>query len=115
MNIEEYNASMPKCKDCTGFGWGECKTAGENEVACKDFERKPKLTNADRIRQMTDEELAAFMVVQAIMGAMNVNGITGDEARKATIEIMKSGNPNDDISEAIEWLRKEVDEDAGTD
>lgn len=61
MDIDEYKKSMPKCKDCTGFGWGECKTAGENEVACKDFERKPKLTNADRIRQMTDEELSAFL------------------------------------------------------
>ena len=61
MDIDEYKNSMPRCKDCTGFGWGECKTAGENEVACKDFERKPKLTNADRIRQMTDEELSAFL------------------------------------------------------
>ena len=60
MDIEEYKKSMPRCKDCTGFGWGECKTAGENEVACKDFERKPKLTYADRIRKMTDEELAEF-------------------------------------------------------
>ena len=66
MDIEEYKASMPRCKDCTGFGWGECKTAGENEVACKDFERKPKLTNADRIRQMTDEELAAFIDIYNI-------------------------------------------------
>lgn len=74
-----------------------------------------KLTNGDKIRAMTDEELAAFMVTQAIMGAMNVNGITEDEARKATIEIMKSGKPNDDIAEAIEWLRQEVSEDAGTD
>lgn len=61
MDIEEYKKSMPRCKDCTGFGWGECKTAGENEVACKDFERKPKLTNADRIRKMTDEELADWI------------------------------------------------------
>lgn len=61
MDIEKYKESMPRCKECTGFGWGECKTAGENEVACKDFERKPKLTNADRIRQMTDEELCDFL------------------------------------------------------
>lgn len=61
MDIEEYKKSMPRCKDCTGFGCGECKTAGENEVACKDFERKPNFTNADRIRQMTDEELAKIM------------------------------------------------------
>lgn len=61
MDIEKYKASMPRCKDCTCFGCGECKTAGDNEVACKDFERKPKLTNGDRIRQMTDEELARFL------------------------------------------------------
>jgi hypothetical protein len=78
------------------------------------IEHKNPKSNADRIRHMTDEELAAFMVAQAIMGAMSVNGITYDEARKATIEIMESGNSNDDIAEAIEWLRKEA-EDAGTD
>ena len=72
------------------------------------------MTNAEHIRRMTDEELAAFMVAQAIMGAMNINGITDDEARKATIEIMQSGNPNNDIAEAIEWLKKEADEDAGS-
>ena len=43
MDIEKYKESMPRCKDCTGFGWGECKTVAENEVACKDFERKPIL------------------------------------------------------------------------
>ena len=101
MDIEEYKASMPKCKDCTGFGCGECKTAGKNEVACKDFERKPKLTNADRIRQMTDEELAKFMCLvkdKLCFGCSfshvdECEGITCEEARK-------------------QWLKQEVNEDA---
>lgn len=70
------------------------------------------MTNADKIRAMTDEELAEFLVAQTVMGAMNANGITGDKARKAINEVMQSNIPNDDISKAIEWLKQEVSEDA---
>ena len=104
MDIEEYKASMPKCKDCTGFGWGECKTAGENEVACKDFERKPKLTNADRIRQMTDEELADFFC--------RISECCGNDAC-LLCPIFDGCAQN--VMCVERWLRKEVSEDAGTD
>ena len=82
MDIEEYKKSMPRCKDCTGFGWGECKTAGENEVACKDFERKSKLTNGEKIRQMTDEELAAFIDIYDIEDICKTRCAKTGEARE---------------------------------
>ena len=102
MDIEEYKNSMPRCKDCMGFGWGECKTAGENEVACKDFERKPKLTNADRIRQMTDEELAEFL----------------DKDASYTCRICTRRDAKDSCCDYVckecvtKWLKQEVSEDA---
>lgn len=98
MDIEEYKKSMPKCKDCTGFGWGECKTAGENEVACKDFERNPKLTNGGRIRQMTDEELADFLTDHESVCCLCAYEVCNDDA-----ECEKG---------VLEWLRKDVSEDA---
>ena len=95
---------MPRCKDCTGFGWGECKTAGENEVACKDFERKPKLTNADRIRQMTDEELSAFL--GGIADNCSYNTCDNCPMYGACVDVPLSRD---------KWLKQEVSEDAGTD
>lgn len=56
---------MKYCKDCVGFD--ECKTTGRtvefavDDGVCIDFaERKPQ-TNADRIRAMSDEELAVWL------------------------------------------------------
>lgn len=96
MDIEKYNESMPRCKDCTGFGWGECKTAGENEVACEDFERKPKLTNADRIRKMTDEELADW-----ITDGHDLCDLCQFSTCRPEFECEKG---------VLEWLKKEADE-----
>lgn len=106
MDIEKQKESMPRCKDCTGFGWGECKTAGENEVACKDFERKPKLTNGDRIRQMTDEELAECLDHVAGCGVCVLNEgkyrYSGDHC----------GHEHDCMRYIEKWLKQEVSEDA---
>ena len=98
MDIEKYKESMPRCKDCTGFGWDDCKTAGENEVACKDFERKPKLTNADRIRQMTDEELADWITDGHDLCDLCQFSTCGPES------VCEKG--------VLEWLKQEVSEDA---
>lgn len=56
---------MKYCKDCVGFD--ECKITGRtvefavDDGVCIDFaERKPQ-TNADRIRSMSDEELAKIL------------------------------------------------------
>lgn len=66
-------------------------------------------TNADRIRQMTDEELANFMVIQAIMGAISVNGIQDKAvADKIVKEIIMEHEADEDISAALIWLKNEV-------
>lgn len=76
----------------------------------------PPKSNADRIRQMTDEELAHFMVIQAIMGAIFVNGIQDKAAAdKIVKEIIMEHKADEDISNALRWLKQEVSEDAGTD
>ena len=56
---------MKYCKDCVGFD--ECKTTGRtvefavDDGVCIDFDERIPMTNADRIRAMTDEELADFL------------------------------------------------------
>lgn len=53
---------MVDCMECTNFI--ECHYSGQltgRLTSCPDFKQKPK-TNADRIRDMTDEELAKFLV-----------------------------------------------------
>ena len=66
-DLIERSAAIDKmCGDCTGFGWGECKGAKESDPACKDFELKPKRTNADKIRGMTDEELAEMLDIYTV-------------------------------------------------
>ena len=72
------------------------------------------MTNADRIRQMTDEDLAHFMVIQAIMGAISANGIQDKAvADKIVKEIIMEHKADEDISAALIWLKQEVSEDAG--
>ena len=74
------------------------------------------MTNADKIRQMTDEELAVFMVVQALMGAASANGISDRQSAEDIVkEVIKSKSAETDIENAKDWLKQEVGEDAGTD
>lgn len=122
------------CKDCRCFHpvtvsdryCGECVIGDtSNAIAinaeitgCCLFEpkqpNKPKpLTNGDRIRQMTDEELAHFMVIQAIMGAISVNGIQDKAvADKIAKEIIMEHKADEDISHVLKWIKQEVSEDA---
>ena len=57
---------MPKvrivciCEDCARHARGEC-TWWSGVTACEEFEQIPP-TNADRIRAMSDGELAKFMI-----------------------------------------------------
>ena len=52
---------MKYCKDCVGFD--ECKTTGRTvefavgDGVCIDFDERKPMTNAQKIRAMTDEEL----------------------------------------------------------
>lgn len=72
------------------------------------------MTNGDRIRAMTDEELAHFMVIQAIMGAISVNGIQDKAAAdKIAKEIIMEHKADEDISHVLKWLKQEVSEDDG--
>ncbi|MBO5208501.1 MAG: hypothetical protein J6B68_04060 [Lachnospiraceae bacterium] len=55
----------------------------------EDFMKLRKRTNADRIRSMTDEELAEFI---------------------ATDEICVYDHGKDDIDDILKWLQSEVEE-----
>ena len=71
------------------------------------------MTNGDKIRAMTDEELARFMVIQAIMGAISVNGIQDKAAAdKIVKEIIMEHKADEDISNVLRCLKQEVSEDA---
>ena len=56
---------MKYCKDCVGFD--ECKTTGRtvefavDDGVCIDFDERKPQTNADKIRSMTDAELAEIL------------------------------------------------------
>ena len=102
---------------------GATKTTGAYRAAVQDALnaainalsecKKPK-TNGDRIRQMKDEELAHFMVIQAIMGAISVNGIQDKAvADKIVKEIIMEHKSDEDISAALIWLKQEAKDDAG--
>ena len=56
---------MKYCKDCVGFD--ECNTTGRtvefavDDGVCIDFDERKPQTNADKIRSMSDEELAKIL------------------------------------------------------
>ena len=56
---------MKYCKDCVGFD--ECNTTGRtvefavDDGGCIDFDERKPQTNAQKIRAMSDEELAVFL------------------------------------------------------
>lgn len=87
---------MKLCKDCKNRGKKRnCKfysDMSDYAELCKDFEYK-KQTNADRIRTMTDEELAEFL--------------------KDVKEDYQWKNPDypseDDFGAWVEWLQSEVE------
>lgn len=49
---------MPRCELCGE--WPDCPWKTDPEIMCSEYHPKPR-TNADRIRSMSDEELAAFL------------------------------------------------------
>ena len=71
------------------------------------------MTNGDRIRQMTNEELAVFIVVQALMGAASANGISDRQSAEDIVkEVIKSKPAEIDIENAKDWLKQEANENA---
>jgi hypothetical protein len=67
---------------------------------CDGWEQKP-ITNADRIRDMTDEELADFLCVGDCYYCP-----AGDEVRKKC----KWDNGRQRYTGLIEWLKQEADD-----
>lgn len=57
---------MKYCKDC--WGYSGCKAQGRtvdfpvDDGVCLDFDECKNMTNADRIRAMSDEELAETLI-----------------------------------------------------
>ena len=49
---------MPRCEMCDE--WLDCPWKTDPEIICGEYRPKP-MTNADRIRSMTDEELAEWL------------------------------------------------------
>jgi pyrroline-5-carboxylate reductase len=94
----------------------KCKSLREKLKAIAAEITVPPKSNADRIRQMTDEELAVFMIVQALMGAASANGISDRQpAENLVKEVIKSKSAEIDIENAKDWLKQEVQSNAGTD
>lgn len=114
------NEAISKIKFLLDVGGSDGFTSSDKEALNTAInalsEPKTPKTNGDRIRQMTDEELAYFMLIQAIMGAISVNGIQDKAvADKIVKEIIMEHKAGEDISDALVWLKQEVSEDVGTD
>lgn len=74
------------------------------------------MTNADCIRQATDEELAKFIVRQLIRGAIHAHGIYDMERIKSIEDVViNSACWKKDIETTLNMLRQEVNEDAEKD
>lgn len=81
---------MADCRQCADFDW-----CAEHED-CGLFKPKPQ-TNADRIRSMTDEELAELWWERVDCGECPVHKeckLTGQDCKRL----------------AIDWLKQEVEE-----
>lgn len=78
----------------------KCQKCGALIVSGKLCEDCKPMTNADRIRQMTDEELAEFIAQRGTCDTCCI-----ELTRCITTANCKGG--------VLAWLRKEADEDAG--
>jgi hypothetical protein len=85
----------------------KCGALIVNGELCEDC--KP-MTNADRIRQMTDEELAEFIDIYDIEDICRTRCAKTGEARE---RCMCYGEQC--VNNILQWLKREVSEDAGTD
>ena len=100
---------MPKkgcCRECKYADWDAdgctCMIDGRSvynasDYTCDQYRPAKPMTNADRIRQMTDEELAESL--SGSVACKHVTGCLDTSCYECTLE----------------WLKQEVNEDAGTD
>lgn len=83
---------MEKCKNCVHITDMLCDTYG-----CKEYSKFIPMTNADRIRNMTDEELAELLCLYDACATCSHDGRT-----------CNTMNCNE-IGLTEEWLQKEVE------
>lgn len=107
---------MPKkgcCRECKYADWDAdgctCMIDGRlvynaSDYACDQYRPAKPLTNADRIRQMVDEELSAFL--GWIADNCSYNTCDNCPMYGACVDVPLSRD---------KWLKQEVSEDAGTD
>lgn len=86
---------MKYCKDCVGFD--ECNTTGRtvefavDDGVCIDFDERKPQTNAQKIREMSDEELEKF--------------IKNIKVRAALCKSIKNNDAFEELCSA-EWLQQ---------
>ena len=86
---------MANCLKCEKLK--DCPWSSDPEVICSAYQQKP-ITNADRIRAMSDEELATWLGVYC-------NGQTAQEVGKPCASDIGS------CEECwLDWLRQEVED-----
>ena len=88
---------MGLCESCKN---SSCGYASEDVIRCGDFEENLVQTNADRIRAMTDEELADWLArtqIANVAEALSVAGFPWD---------MDSELHDATKMECLEWLKQ---------
>lgn len=110
---------MPKkgcCRECKYADWDAdgctCMIDGRSvynasDYTCDQYRPAKPLTNADRIRQMTDEELAEFIDIYDIEDICKTRCEKTGEARE---RCMCYGEQC--VNNILQWLKQEVSEDA---
>ncbi|MBQ5389865.1 MAG: hypothetical protein IIU58_03055 [Clostridia bacterium] len=105
------------CRECKYADWDAdgctCMIDGffvcdASEHTCDQYRPAKPMTNADRIRQMTDEELVEFL--------MNADANICDFCDMKYPEncLSHSCEGEDCKTEILKWLKQEVSEDAGS-
>ena len=98
---QDMGARIPICK--AGKNMDESGTYLMTCDGCEEYGSKYIITNADRIRNMTDEELAKFiertmfMVYEAVAKVCRIVGYEGQWDSDGVVR------------EELEWLKQEVD------
>lgn len=89
-----------KCKDCKNNATAVCSVCSNYMGVPDRWEPKPR-TNADRIRAMTDEELAEELCLGCCQESR-------EDCNKYIIE--NSGGGRNCLQHWLDWLRQEADE-----
>ena len=90
---------MSDCRKCADFEW-----CVKNED-CGLFKAKPE-TNADRIRNMTDEELARYITTEQMSVILSLIKEINNDFFDTVIEEVNR-RMGEVVSEKLEWLKQE--------